>query len=895
MRTVRLAASILALTASGAGAAQTRPTYPSPYPQAAPYPATSPSSVQPQGDADALASEIRLLAADPNNVQSLVRAGELALKLDDATAAATFFARAARVDPRNWRIKAGEGSLLVTAERPGEALRHFAEAEALGGDVRSFAADRALAYDLIGEQDRAQRDYRLALRAAENDETRRRYALSLGISGKRELALKEIEPLLRKSDRGAWRSRAFILAMGGDRPGAERIATTMMPAGMAQGLQPFFDLLPTLRPADRAFAVHFGEVRASPTRLADARMAPPLRALGPDPTAPVEVAAKASPVVATVAATPTRKDRRSRKERERDTIVAATTPPVVPLPAPPAYVAPSASVAATTPYRGQPYRGSRPAVSSGTRAANLAAANALRSPAAIAAFAESPPLARASSAPTVPSATSVAAVPSSVALGSSTLVGSGRAITSPAATPYAAAYVPPVATRYVPTASVVTAARPLSPTQLANAVSAAPSASTPTPVVATPVVPSPITPTSVAVTATASPLAVGSPASPGSASDPALATTSLATNTNTAPSVPVAAPTPMRSEQSILASIIADISVPGSELGVAPERMAVTTPPPIQRAIPSRPLADETASAVHQPNLRTAPSHQGGKSATPSRTIDRKILADAATQTDPAEPRRGDTRKTLAERKALAAKADVDEKTDKADKLGKSDKAGKKAADAKKLADAKKAEEKRKNDPKLLEPERYWVQLASGANAGDLPKQWAKLKTKNAKALGARSGYVTPQRATNRVLTGPFKTDDEAQAFATALPSRAYPGSSSPAKRGRKSRNCLPNENRRALGQSPGAQPRSPSRRTKRARQHLGARSSRCFPTRPRPDRPFDQLPPPAPQDTGVHGARWRPFPRPADAQPRSRADCADDCARARPQRGSDRGARPRA
>ncbi|WP_010162708.1 SPOR domain-containing protein [Sphingomonas sp. PAMC 26617] len=772
MRTVRLAASILALTASGAGAAQTRPAYPSPYPQAAPYPATSPSSVQPQGDADALASEIRLLAADPNNVQSLVRAGELALKLDDATAAATFFARAARVDPRNWRIKAGEGSLLVTAERPGEALRHFAEAEALGGDVRSFAADRALAYDLIGEQDRAQRDYRLALRAAENDETRRRYALSLGISGKRELALKEIEPLLRKSDRGAWRSRAFILAMGGDRPGAERIATTMMPAGMAQGLQPFFDLLPTLRPADRAFAVHFGEVRASPTRLADARMAPPLRALGPDPTAPVEVAAKASPVVATVAATPTRKDRRSRKERERDTIVAATTPPVVPLPAPPAYVAPSASVAATTPYRGQPYRGSRPAVSSGTRAANLAAANALRSPAAIAAFAESPPLARVSSAPTVPSATSVAAVPSSVALGSSTLVGSGRTITSQAATPY----VPPVATRYVPTASVVTAARPLSPTQLANAASAAPSASTPIPVAVTPVVPSPITPTSVAVTAPVSPLAVASPASPGSASDPALATTSLATNTNTAPSVPVAAPTPMRSEQSILASIIADISVPGSELGVAPERMAVTTPPPIQRAIPSRPLADEAAGAVQQPNLRTAPSHQGGKPATPSRTIDRKILADAVTQTDPAEPKRGDTRKTLAERKALAAKADLDEKTDKADKPGKSDKASKKAADAKKLADAKKAEEKRKNDPKLLEPERYWVQLASGANAGDLPKQWAKLKTKNAKALGARSGYVTPQRATNRVLTGPFKTDNEAQAFVNSLAKQGVSG-----------------------------------------------------------------------------------------------------------------------
>lgn len=293
MRIVRLAVSVLALVASDAGVAQSQSARPPVYPT--PYPQTSPMMVQPVGDADALASEIRLLAADPNNVQALVRAGELALKLEDPTAAATFFARAARIDPRNPRIKAGEGSLLVTAERPGEALRHFGEAESLGGDVRSFAADRGLAYDLIGEQDRAQREYRFALRAAEDDETRRRYALSLGISGKRELALKEIEPLLRKSDRGAWRSRAFILAMGGDKAGAERIATTMMPAGMAQGLQPFFEILPSLRPADRAFAVHFGEVRASPTRLADARMIPPLAALRPDPTAPVDSVATPRP------------------------------------------------------------------------------------------------------------------------------------------------------------------------------------------------------------------------------------------------------------------------------------------------------------------------------------------------------------------------------------------------------------------------------------------------------------------------------------------------------------------------------------------------------------------------------------------------------------------------
>ena len=91
MRIVGIAVSGLALAAglvaTGAAAQTTYPSYPSPSP--------SPYTVQPLSNADLLASEIRLLAADPQNLQALVRAGELALKLDDDTAAAAFFARAA--------------------------------------------------------------------------------------------------------------------------------------------------------------------------------------------------------------------------------------------------------------------------------------------------------------------------------------------------------------------------------------------------------------------------------------------------------------------------------------------------------------------------------------------------------------------------------------------------------------------------------------------------------------------------------------------------------------------------------------------------------------------------------------------------------------------------------
>jgi hypothetical protein len=134
-----------------------------------------------------------------------------------------------------------------------------------------------------------------------------------------------------------------------------------------------------------------------------------------------------------------------------------------------------------------------------------------------------------------------------------------------------------------------------------------------------------------------------------------------------------------------------------------------------------------------------------------------KKLADkkAADQAALAEAKKAAADKKLADTKKAAADKKIAD--------------AKKAVADKKLADAKKAaEEKRKNDPKLLEPSRIWVQVAGGANENDLPKQWSKLRSGN-KQLAGRSGWTTPLRATNRILTGPFKTDDEAQAFVNKI------------------------------------------------------------------------------------------------------------------------------
>ncbi|WBY08078.1 hypothetical protein PIB19_00490 [Sphingomonas sp. 7/4-4] len=150
-------------------------------------------------DADRLAQEMRVLAADPRDVRALLEAGNLSARLGDTAAALAFFARAETIDPTNPRILSGRGSTLVRMERPGEALRLFQTAEARGLPAREYAADRGFAYDLLGQPVLAQADYKLALQGERDDETVRRYALSLGIAGHVEEAMRQLDPLLRKA------------------------------------------------------------------------------------------------------------------------------------------------------------------------------------------------------------------------------------------------------------------------------------------------------------------------------------------------------------------------------------------------------------------------------------------------------------------------------------------------------------------------------------------------------------------------------------------------------------------------------------------------------------------------------------------------------------------------
>ncbi len=224
-----------------------------------PAPAAAQGSYSPydESPAAALARYVRTLGASPKDFGALVGAGRSALELGDTQAAAGFFARADEVNPRSPLPQAGMGAVSVANGEPYGALPYFERAKQLGAPLATFGCDRGLAFDLLGRQAEAQADYRAALGGRDSDETRRRLALSLAISGNRAAALEVLAPLLAKRDAGAARARAFVLALTGDSGGAMTAIDGAMP-GSWSSVAPFLQRLPGLKAGEKAAAVNLG-------------------------------------------------------------------------------------------------------------------------------------------------------------------------------------------------------------------------------------------------------------------------------------------------------------------------------------------------------------------------------------------------------------------------------------------------------------------------------------------------------------------------------------------------------------------------------------------------------------------------------------------------------------
>lgn len=210
-----------------------------------------------ESPAAALARYVRALTSDPKDFQSLIGAGRAALELGDAQAAAGFFARADEVSPQSPLPQLGMGAVSVANGDPSAAMPYFIRAQRLGATQAMLGCDRGLAYDMMGQQALAQADYRSALSGRDSDETRRRLALSLAISGDKAGALAAIGPLAAKGDASSPRVRAFVLALTGDTAAAMRAIDSAIPGSWAS-VAPFLQRLPNLGAGQKAAAVNLG-------------------------------------------------------------------------------------------------------------------------------------------------------------------------------------------------------------------------------------------------------------------------------------------------------------------------------------------------------------------------------------------------------------------------------------------------------------------------------------------------------------------------------------------------------------------------------------------------------------------------------------------------------------
>lgn len=298
-----------------------------------------------------LSNALQRLASNGNDVAALLDAGDAAITLGDVAAAIGFFGRAQALTPSNPRISLGLARAYTLSRRPVEALRLYAEAEKGGIPLQNMAADRALAFDLVGDAKSAQELYRMALAGGAGDAVRRHLAVSQAISGDKAGFEATLLPLLEQGDNAAFRTRAFGLAILGETDAAIKIARTMMPGPMASRVEPYLKHMTKLTPAQQAAAGMLGVFpRTAAIGQDDAQIA------GYTPSARSQTQASAAdaslapsgPTLGSQLANNTRSSRRERRQERRERREAAQTSAAPTLAAPAARSEELPSVNGTT-------------------------------------------------------------------------------------------------------------------------------------------------------------------------------------------------------------------------------------------------------------------------------------------------------------------------------------------------------------------------------------------------------------------------------------------------------------------------------------------------------------------------------------------------------------------
>ncbi|MBB4615242.1 SPOR domain-containing protein [Novosphingobium taihuense] len=647
------------------------------------------------------------LAADPRNVSALFDAADAALKLGDSDAAIGFLARADEVQPGNGRTKALLGKAQLVAENPVSAISSFDEAERAGADTFAMAADRALAYDLVGDNGRAQRWYQVALSRGANDEITRRYAMSLAIAGDRRGAEALLAPLIEKQDRAAWRTRTFAMAVTGGSDEAVAIAYASMPQDLAAGIAPYLRYMPRLTPSQQAAAANFGRFpRAADIGRDDPRV---VQYAALNPRAPRMAEAGLIPSGAPLGPSSASTDKPSREKRRRpgrgETTAVAT-----------ASARPVTATVAPAPVPSQTYTSASPLPSATTPA--------VPRPTVLSAL-DVPPGSARPAVPPIRATQPAASRPVSTPTPTTTIAPSASTAARPGFQQDLTA--PPAETRTIALG------------QVAAATTVPPRAATPPPQTVTQ--PQPSQTASAPQRSTLGTAGSFDLAKVGSTGTPQNAPGTVP------PPVAMAAPAPLAVTQTAA-------SAPTPPATTAPTPPAIT--PPVQTAAAASPPPPRDLASLFKSFAPPEEERSAQVAAVDITRIAPKPTAKA-TKADA----RGERPDGPTDVSRIPAKEPEKPSAKEAVKLGKDGKPIKDPKAAAKDAKTKKAAPSH--------PSRIWVQVLTGGNKDVMDNEWRRLVKEAPEVLRGRKPYLSPWRSNFRLLTGPFESEAEAQEFVTRL------------------------------------------------------------------------------------------------------------------------------
>ncbi|MBC2650998.1 SPOR domain-containing protein [Novosphingobium aerophilum] len=186
--------------------------------------------------------------------------------------------------------------------------------------------------------------------------------------------------------------------------------------------------------------------------------------------------------------------------------------------------------------------------------------------------------------------------------------------------------------------------------------------------------------------------------------------------------------------------------VPPAPATAVPPSLALASPPPAAGVAPSVPATLGEGPRVTPP-AGTGPAGVAGAAASP-------LPAPAPTPAVPPAPRPQPARRALADAFADLAVP----QGPAAPAPG--------AVDVRKIAAAK---PKPVEPPKPVHPSRIWVQVGTGRNLSALAFTWKGLVKDNPDLFRGKSALTTDWGRTNRLLTGPFGTEAQAEAFLSKL------------------------------------------------------------------------------------------------------------------------------